>query len=91
MADTSWPPIDQNVPPEARQAIIEHRLMELHRAVAKRELSTEQWEMVLWLIDRARSWKLLQRGGAWTLAVLAAIGTIVAQWDAVAKMFSKGP
>ena len=91
MADTSWPPIDQAMPPEARQAVVEHRLMELHKAAAKRELSPEQWEVLLWLIDAARGWRMLRRGGAWGLAVLATLATLVAQWDALAKVFGKGP
>jgi hypothetical protein len=81
--------MDPDMPHEARQAIVEHRLDELHRAAAKRQLSDEQWAMVLWLIDVARSFKLLRKGSAWGIAVLTALAGLVSQWDAVAGIFKR--
>jgi hypothetical protein len=90
VSNTLWPQIDPDTPASARDAIVEGRLNELKVAVAHAgSFTEEQRNELLWLIDIARGWKLLRRGGAWGLALLAGVATVASQFDAFTSIFKR--
>jgi len=90
VSNTLWPQIDPDTPPAARDAIVEGRLNELRLAVSKSDSFTpDQRIELLWLIDIAKGWKLLRRGGAWGLALLAGVATVASQFDAITSIFKR--
>jgi hypothetical protein len=91
VSNTNWPQLDPDTPPDARNAIVEARLNELRSAVSKAGTFTdEQRTEILWLIDLVRGLRLIKRGGAWGLFILATVAAAMSQLDTVLAFFRKG-
>lgn len=88
---SSWPPLDLTAPPAQRAQIVDQRLRTLKAKLdTLPQLDKEERELVDWLIDFARGWRLFWKLGAWGVAVLAALAGAVQAWDAVARVFGRG-
>ena len=97
MSHSSYPPLDSNLPPEARVAVLDRELRELRHTVDDLLLFTpEQHELLLWTIDYVRGSRMIVKaikgtgkGAAWAMA---AVGTVVAAMQAydwlVARFFA---
>lgn len=95
-SNTSWPPLDPDAPPEAHAVVTDARLRELRSALTAHvgdedyvKLTIEQRELLTWLIDFARGFRLLRRAGAWSIAALAAVAGAAQAWDVIVKSIGK--